>query len=405
MAAPGDSEVSDAAVVVDAQMRETSIVDGAGFLDAATPDAADSQTDAAADSQTDAAAACTASSCRLGEACQSASDCSGAAVCERGFCTIEGYSYVPAGTFTMGASCAEEGRHKIKENGPFTVQLTRSLLVKQTTVTQREWREMFGNDPSFHNCGDQCPVESVTWWEMLEYANALSKKEGLEACYQLSNCMGEIGTGCKDGVDHCNAYSCDREGFDFDVSCEGYRLPTEAEWEYFARAGTTTPFITESGGLQTWFPGSGLDPELDKIAWYPGNSEVAYTPAFDCSGLYEGAPQWCGTHPVGQKNPNAWGLYDITGNVWESVWDRAGSYPGAEAGTCSDTKNLTLVDPKEPGAIDTNADGVELWNRRMRGGPFNAWGKYMRVAYRTATGDATRYYNNGFRLVRSLPMQ
>jgi len=247
-----------------------------------------------------------------------------------------GYCLIPAGTFQMGSPDSESDRQG--DEGPVhSVTITRSFLMRQTEVTQLEWKSLMGNNPSyFRSCGDRCPVEGVNWYDAVSYANALSKAEGFETCYTIENCSGTAGN----DLDDCTVTF---KG----VSCRGYRLPTEAEWEYAARAGTA---------------GSRYG-AIDKIAWYSGNSGK-------------------GTHPIAQKAPNAWGLYDMLGNVWEwtcSAYDK--EYSGPEA-KCTE-KGTTA-----PLAV--------------RGGAWSSKPAWVRSATRFRNAPTGRNYLQGFRLARSL---
>jgi formylglycine-generating enzyme required for sulfatase activity len=158
------------------------------------------------------------------------------------------------------------------------ITLTHPFLMKQTEVTQAEWKTLMNSEPSANKGCPSCPVETITWFEAVDYCNKLSQQAGLEVCYDVQAGPTVLWS----------------KGY----SCKGYRLPTSAEWEYAYRAGNQTELYSgQSIGNCACGPGTALDP----IAWSCGNATK---------------PQ-----PVGTKLPNAWGLYDMAGNVFEDVWD------------------------------------------------------------------------------------
>ena len=270
-----------------------------------------------------------------------------------------GWALIPAGSFLMGSPSTESGRGS--DEGPQTrVTISAPFMLKKTEVTQGEWKAVMGSNPSnFGSCGDSCPVENVSWNDAADYCNRLSKKENLEQCYDKSG-----------------------DSYTFrGVSCRGYRLPTEAEWEYAARAGTTTAIYT--GGLT--IKGDNNGPELDPIAWYGGNSGVSYSGGYDCSGWSDKqySSSSCGTHPVGRKRPNAWGLYDMLGNVWEWCSDWYGGYSGG-----------SVTDPTGPSTGSY---------RVFRGGSWYYNARYVRAANRDGLGPGDRNLILGLRPARSLP--
>ena len=211
---------------------------------------------------------------------------------------------IPAGEFRIGS----ESEEAFYLEEPVTrVRISRGFWLGKYEVTQGQWQAVMGSNPSFFDeCGPDCPVENVSWEDAQEFIR------------RLNAAVGE----------------------------ERYRLPTEAEWEYAARAGT-------SGDRYG---------NLDAIAWYSGNSGDR-------------------THPVGRKAPNAWGLYDMLGNVWEWTQDWYGDYPGG-----------SVTDPQG------SASGSE---RVFRGGSWGNNARSCRASYRINYSPGIRDYDLGFRLLRT----
>ncbi len=276
--------------------------------------------------------------------------------------------FVPGGTYKIGSPVGEPGRDD--DETQHEVHLTRGFWLGETPVTQSQWRELVpGTNPShFKSGGDELPVESINWFEAVEFANRLSDREGLPRCYKVENPKGTLGGG---------DFTCDGVTF-AGLDCAGYRLPTEAEWEVAARAGTPTAIYT--GALT--LVGENNGPELDPIAWYGGNSGVSYEGAFDSSKWPEMQfpAALSGPHPVGQKAANPWGFHDLLGNVNEWTGDWFGDYPTGR-----------VVDPLGP---------PEGSYRVIRGGSWNSNARYVRAAYRAPRGPSNRWSNLGFRLAR-----
>jgi formylglycine-generating enzyme required for sulfatase activity len=242
-----------------------------------------------------------------------------------------GFVLIMAGTFTMGSPAEEPGR-RINEI-QHTVTLTHDFYLSKYEVTGQLWDEVMGSGSST----SQLPKNTVSWDDAVAFCNTLSNAQGLTPVYTINS---------------------SNSGVTWNQSANGYRLPTEAEWEYACRAGSETAFangpITE---LQC-----GLDPNLDAMGWYCGNA----------GGLEE----------VGQKAANAWGLFDMHGNLLEWVWD----------GYREDYENLTQADP---------VHNVELGDRVIRGGCENCDAQSCRSGYRDWFSQNSSDDIVGFRIVRS----
>ena len=308
--------------------------------------------------------------------------------CPLGILVPEGWACVPPGEFYMGSPVGQAGRGS--DEDLHRVAITRPFLVKITEVTRKEWRDVVHTETRVRDrCGDNCPVGWVTWWEAATYCNMLSLQEGLEECYTLHDCNAVPGDNMVCG-----------ERLDFEgLGCSGYRLPTEAEWEYAARAGTVgATYNQDSPWVLVGHMDSHNAPNLDPIAWYSGNSGVEDDSATDCSDWPErqySDTQFCGVHPVGLKDPNAWGLYDMLGNVLEWTWDWYVAYLAEEVGD----PHLPVRDPVGAFTLTRPAD---VSDSTARGGAYDMYARSCRSAERHRLRLFDRGPNLGFRPVRSL---
>ncbi len=255
----------------------------------------------------------------------------------------DGYILIEGGTFQMGSP--EDENWRIDDETPHEVMVA-SFYIDPYETTQAEWEAVMGTNPSTFT-GEKLPVENISWLDAIQFANARSAAAGLTLAYQI-----------------------DGESVTWNRAADGYRLPTEAEWEYACRAGTATPFNLERS----------LDAnDANFYGHYPYEIEENY---FDDSVLEARPGQYRGeTVEVGGFTPNAWGLYDMHGNVNEWCWDWYGPY---------DTEN-----PDNPAGAENGTRHV------YRGGGWNDFGKNMRSAYRAAGQADMRSYNLGVRLVRN----
>ena len=227
------------------------------------------------------------------------------------------FVWLPAGRFTMGSPDSEQDRES-NEGPQMLVTLTRGFWMGRYEVTQGEYQLVMGSNPSLLVGDTNRPVENVSWHDATDYCGRLTLQE---------RAAGRLPAGWE------------------------YRLPTEAQWEYAARAGTTNRFSF------------GDDPgyaELGSYAWYSANGRGT-------------------TQAVGGKLPNQWGLYDMYGNAWEWCLDWYGTYAGG-----------TAIDPQGPSTGSL---------RVYRGGSFLQDAQFCRSSYRDGYGPGNRYLQRGFRVV------
>jgi formylglycine-generating enzyme required for sulfatase activity len=231
--------------------------------------------------------------------------------------------FVQGGTFQMGYNDGDS------DENPIHSVTVSNFYIGKFEVTQKEWKDVMGSNPSNFK-GDNLPVENVSWYDAVDFCNKKSEKEGLLKCYSGSG-----------------------ENISCDFSKNGYRLPTEAEWEYAAHGGVSARSTTYSGSNN-----------IGEVAWY-----------------YYSKKSGSKTQPVGTKKANELGIYDMSGNVWEWCWDWYGSYSSSS---------------------QTNPKGASSGSSRVsRGGCWYDFAFRCRVTDRRYRNLDFRGDGVGFRLLRS----
>ena len=279
----------------------------------------------------------------------------------------DGFSYIPPGSFGMGSpedeqqlaltsaepiDPSDEGRHLVK--------ISQGFFLGQTEVSFAEWTEVrewalengytdlpVGQSGGLDSNPDTHPVSKITWHDAVKWLNAKSERNRLDPCYMIDGEPYRVGVGNPE---------CDFEA-------GGYRLPTESEWEYACRAGSSDAFYT---GAMTHPDSQPLDTNLDRAGWYAGNASTS------------------NTSPLGDrsKEVNDFGLRDMHGNLAEWCWDWYGPY-----------KRPAMIDPVGSKSGES---------RISRGGSFADGAVYCRSAYRGRASPDTSSERTGFRIARSI---
>lgn len=251
--------------------------------------------------------------------------------------------FISGGTFSMGSPDSERQRQEDETLHDVTVS---AFYIDPYEVTQKGYQEIMGKNPS-HFEGDALPVENVTWYDAIQYCNSLSENKGLTPVYMI-----------------------DGDSVIWDRSADGYRLPTEAEWEYAARAGTTTIYNFGNQVHSDYANFEGSYPYLIEENYVSHRNPDVVT-----------SRNRGETIAVTELAPNGFGLYQTHGNVAEWCFDYYGEY---------DLQNTTDPAGATSGSLRVN-----------RGGSYNDFGKHLRSAYRSATNPLDGDQNLGFRICRN----
>jgi formylglycine-generating enzyme required for sulfatase activity len=235
------------------------------------------------------------------------------------------FIFIQGGTFTMGSPASEQNRYD--NEGPEHQVTVSSFYIGKYEVTQKEYHDAMEINPSEHK-GENLPLENITWYETVTYCNERSRREGLILAYTING-----------------------ENVTWNRNANGYRLPTEAEWEYAAKGGNKHSVFL--------YAGSG---NADSAGWHSSNSGGR-------------------SHQVGTKAANALGIFDMSGNVGEMCWDFHSGYSGV---------------------AQTDPQGAAAGTYRVgRGGCWFYGAQYLRTGFRAYITPVMRYSFVGFRLARN----
>jgi formylglycine-generating enzyme required for sulfatase activity len=277
----------------------------------------------------------------------------------------DGMTLIPAGTFIMGSPANQPGHLNIEIQHEVT--LTRDFYISQYPVTQAEYQAVMGTSPS--GCitpsgnetnTDNRPVETVSWYDALVFCNKLSISKGLSPAYRINNSTNPADWGTVPTSIIPTSSDAAWNAVQIVGGSDGYRLPTEAQWEYACRAGTTSAYNWGTDYINT-------DLTNYHASFLDNNNTVA-------------GRSLNRTAEVGSYAPNAWGLYDMHGNVWEWCWDWY--------------KNFTGEAQADPAGASSGSDRI------TRGGSYSYTSNYLRSANRAGSYPSRRDSSLGFRIIR-----